>query len=154
LVGAAVLLTRYAGLTLLVTGVIVLLASPARLTTKLMRSALFASVVLAPVAVWTVRNAMVGDGPVGNRQLTWHAVSQAHLLQGLFTVLDWIIPSSIVSRIINPNGGTSWEGIALVTALLIGLGWWARNERRTALPMESASLRGVLVTFSFIYPVC
>jgi len=152
--GALALLTRYAGLALVLSGLAVLAWQSHGWRQRLGRMAVYAGLSLAPLALWVARNALVADSLVGDRQIGWQDVSRAQLMQGLSTVFDWVLPSSLVARLVSPEGVISRPGLALLGLLVVGLVWWARREGRLALPAESAVLRTVLLHFSVIYPLC
>jgi hypothetical protein len=78
--------TRYTGLSLLATGVLVIaLMTRQQLSAKLKHAALFIAISCLPLAGWMMRNAAVSGGVAG-RQIVYHPATLQHVKVGLQTV--------------------------------------------------------------------
>jgi hypothetical protein len=146
LVAAAVLaavatLTRYTGIAVVVTGVIVALAARTRMTHRLRQAAIFGVAGLVPLFAWLVRNSRTGTAT--DRQLGVHIVTPSQLKVGLVSATGWVAPvgSSLAIRCV------------LVAGWLVGLAWLVR--RAWAVPeTEAASAKCTLpVAFVVVVPV-
>jgi hypothetical protein len=88
---ALALLTRYVGVTLVFTGVLVLLFVNGRTFRKRCFDALsFGLIACLPMALWVVRNMHVGDGST-DREYDFHLVRLRQIAAGLSTVSAWLL---------------------------------------------------------------
>lgn len=89
LVGLAVL-TRYAGLALVVTGGLgILLQGNERLAKRLATAASFGLVAITPLALWSIRN-LSATGTATSRSLNFHLIERSQLWQGMATTTSWL----------------------------------------------------------------
>jgi hypothetical protein len=157
LAAAAALLTRYVGLALVLSGTVVLLW---RLDTPMLSrmrfAAIFGGIGLAPLVVWLLRNAAEAPTIAGNRAPGAHAVPIAHFTTGLFTLLDWVMPSNIAVRLVTPEGLVSPVGGAVLGVAALGIAVLLWKARPTLQPKVTLSqeLTLTLATFSSVYVVC
>ncbi len=84
-------LTRYIGVSLIASGMLVLLLGRTPIKTKLLRSFGFAGLSLAPLGLWTVRNALLTN-TINNRAFSIVPLSLKNLLSLIQTILGWFIP--------------------------------------------------------------
>lgn len=88
---ALALLTRYVGVTLVLTGVLVLLFVNGRSLRRRCFDALgFGLIACAPMALWAVRNMRVGSG-MTDREYGFHLVRLRQIAAGLSTVSSWLL---------------------------------------------------------------
>jgi len=149
-VGAACL-TRYVGLTLIVTGGVGLLFRPARkLIGRLWEAALFGGLGGLMVGAWMLRNQLL-TGSTSGRTLVFHPPALAALKRGLFTVLTWVAPRDAVFVI--------WPemliGLGVGALILLGLAWRTRRHWRAWLARLSTRpewpLVLMLIGFALFY---
>jgi 4-amino-4-deoxy-L-arabinose transferase-like glycosyltransferase len=132
-------LTRYAGLSVLATGVIALLVFEARpRVSRLRRAALFATLAgLLPVA-WQLRNLLVA-GKSTNRVLLFHPPSVEQLREAGSTLADWVPYPALSAEL--RSGFLALVGLG---ALLLLVGWARRGgEARGNLAWRLASVAGL-----------
>ncbi len=113
-------LTRYVGLTVILTGwLAILFLNGFPLKKKVEAAALYGSASALPIALWTLRNWIIA-GSTTNRTFAVHFPGKADLSQALNTFTIWILPESLPLQI--------RVGIWLVMLVLIGLVvfQWAR----------------------------
>jgi 4-amino-4-deoxy-L-arabinose transferase-like glycosyltransferase len=133
--GAATLV-RYPGIVIVGTGVLALLATAGRRGERLARPALFAVVAALPVALWLVRNVLVG-ATATNRSLAVHPISLEKWRFGLGTVARWIVPA-LPSRAAQV-ALFAVAGVALIALALVAAARW--GVRRSAPHVTPAPQR-------------
>lgn len=84
-------LTRYIGVALIVSGMLILLWGKKPILPKLLRSLGFGGLSLAPLGLWTVRNALLTN-TINNRSFSIVPLSLKNLLSLIQTILGWFIP--------------------------------------------------------------
>jgi len=85
-------LTRYAGLSLVATGaLVVLLFAKRKPTRKLADAAFFVIIALLPLACWMARNALVAGNAAG-RTIIFHPIPLGRVRMGLNTLSLWLLP--------------------------------------------------------------
>ncbi|MBK8903338.1 MAG: phospholipid carrier-dependent glycosyltransferase [Anaerolineaceae bacterium] len=90
-------LTRYVGVTLIGTTIVLLLLAPSRgIRQKWYEVALFTFVSSMPLALWFIRNAILGDS-IANRVIAYHAVPWKFVLAVLQLWGLWVLPGIRVS---------------------------------------------------------
>jgi hypothetical protein len=89
LLASCAALTRYAGVSLVAAAVVSLIFSRRRLLARLFDAAVFATIGLAPLAAWFVRNALIGGKATGN-PVTLHLLSASHLYSARTTIATWL----------------------------------------------------------------
>lgn len=95
LAAALAALTRYAGGTLILSGVGLVLLSQARdLKTKIWHLAVFAAISAAPLAAWLARNYVLSGTLTGPRAPSSYSLSQ-NLKFAFDTLISWYIPAWI-----------------------------------------------------------
>jgi hypothetical protein len=88
---AMAFLTRYVGVTLVFTGVLVLLFVNGRTFRRRCFDALtFGLIACAPMALWAVRNMRAVDG-MTDREISFHPVRLRQIVAGLSTVSTWLL---------------------------------------------------------------
>ncbi|GIV76497.1 MAG: hypothetical protein KatS3mg050_0891 [Litorilinea sp.] len=139
-IGLAVV-TRYAGLALVATGLVALwwLSEDSRLR-RLTDGVFFALLSGLPLAIWLVRNLLIGGEATG-RKIAFHPLSRAHLIQGLDTVSGWLfLPASAPGWI--KAGGVALLALALAIILLAHL---PGRRFQGAIRLPTDDLAGALV---------
>lgn len=92
-------LARYAGITIVGAGVLILLLSPSSSEhRRRFRATLYAILGAAPVLLWQIRNQQVG-GSLTNRVLAFHPVDLGQIRFGASTIASWIPYPSIPAEI-------------------------------------------------------
>jgi hypothetical protein len=140
------LIARYAGVTLLMTGVFVLLfrRGPAR-GRRLADALVFGGIGSLPMAMWLVKN-MTSTGSATNRSLVFHPVGLEALEEGLSTFSKWLIPDFLDTRI------RIVVFIIILGALVLGA-WKSRLPRAFIARMRELAYARVAFHFLWIYPV-
>ena len=88
---AMALLTRYVGIALVITGILVLLFVNGRTFRGRCFDALsFGLISCAPLALWAIRNMRVGEG-VSDREFVFHPAGLRQVVVGLSTVSSWLL---------------------------------------------------------------
>lgn len=132
-------LTRYIGITLLVSSLIFLLFFSGSWRARLKSTALFLAGALPPLGVWTIRNMIVTGNPV-NRQFRLRLLSLDKVHEGIASFWGWLLPEpyQIINRFINLWGALLVIFLAVylvaVAAVLI---YFMREDS----PREKPSLR-------------
>ena len=121
------MLTRYAGAALLGTGVLAIcLLGTKPLPRKLRDCLIFAAASGAPLAVWLIRNSLVG-GTATNRALCWHPITRDQLADAFKTVSGWIVPRE------SPSLLTGMVAIAIIIVITLTVPMLMTKRRRAAL---------------------
>lgn len=89
-------LTRFIGLSLVVTGILAIFAftnsSPRR---KMLDSLVMLIIGVLPAAVWTLRN-FQWSGLINRRPIGWHPPNSENFIQAVNTMITWFIPDQVV----------------------------------------------------------
>jgi hypothetical protein len=94
---AMALLTRYVGIALVFTGVLVLLFVNGRNFGRRCLDALgFGLIACAPMALWAIRSIRVGEG-VSDREFVFHPAGLRQIVVGLSTVSSWLLLGKVRS---------------------------------------------------------
>ena len=94
--GALACLTRYIGVTLVLTGIIsILIIQHNSLKTKLSHAFTFAFVSVLPVSIWIGRNYILSKTLFGPRSPSLHSLSD-NIRYTFDTILQWYVPSRVV----------------------------------------------------------
>jgi hypothetical protein len=141
------LLTRYAGISVLATGVLLVLAWPGReIGARLRTAALYAAVALPLSAAWSVRNLVQTGTVVGNSEVI-ERLSGAELRQGGSRVASWFLRE--------PLPGPFGLGLLLlvaIAAMAAAAAWNLRrgNERTRSSLHPALAAFGV---FAILHPL-
>jgi hypothetical protein len=82
-------LTRYAGLSLILTGILgIIIYLPGSIHKRVKSAALFSVMSMVPVLLWLVRNYLAA-GTAANREFIFHPVSRAQVWLGVTTIAGW-----------------------------------------------------------------
>ena len=119
LLGAAIAaafacLTRYVGVTIVLTGLIALLIYKPGIASKLRSALVYGAISLIPLGLWYLRN-YFQTGSLANRDLTYHQITKVALGLGYRTVLGWFFPF---------RWAYQWKIIFLVALGLVLLAWF------------------------------
>jgi hypothetical protein len=83
-------LTRYAGVSLVITGCLcILLISPLSIYKRFIATMLFAVVSVLPTGLWFIRNRIV-SGTLANRTLVSHPITANHVDSAILTISRWL----------------------------------------------------------------
>ena len=112
-------LTRYAGASLFLTVVLVVILLKPPKTLK--RFGIILAGALPPILAWLGYGLVTsGSGSLGNRQLLWHPVALPTLFEALKNLLTWIAPNDLLAA-----GLFLGRTLSLVSLLLVpGLAAW------------------------------
>ncbi len=92
---ALTLLTRYVGVALVITGVLVLLFVNGRTFRRRCFDAFsFGLISCAPMALWAVRNMRAGQG-MSDREFVFHPAGRRQIVAGLSTVSSWLFMGKV-----------------------------------------------------------
>jgi len=154
-------LQRYAGLALVAAGTLSLLLLPrARLSIKrrLARAAAFSAMASAPLALWMLRNMIIG-GSAANRHLVFHPIDLPHVRQLVRSILFVFLPNPAIDWL--KNAGTAPKLTLAALSLVVTAGFAAllwRHRRRVAETVdgifsgESAAAATAALVFLAVYP--
>ncbi len=88
-------LTRYIGVSVLITGLFsLLLLYPGSYRTKLKKAILYTTVAFIPNFIWYIRNYRL-TGSLTNRVLSFHPITLEKLKEGLLSISEWIFPETV-----------------------------------------------------------
>lgn len=140
-------LTRYVGLSLIITGfLIILVRYKVPLVQRLKEISLFGVVSLLPVLAFMARNYAL-TGYTTNRQVIWHPLEFERFRKGLGLIMGWFLPTQWLTRF---GIKLSIAGLLLVLVAII---WLDRQRIRQALvrlgtcPSLGALMLVYLVTY-------
>jgi len=119
---ALALLTRYVGIALVATGVIILVTYGAgRRWRGALDAAAFSVAALVPVGAWVLwARGAHGQGSEG--ELVWHPFGAGDIERGVENLLEWVVPDWL----------PWWFGIVIVAGAIALFVWAARSARRDA----------------------
>lgn len=156
LIGAALfigfgLLTRYAGMALVLTAMatIILFAKP--LTRKITDFLVFSVISLFPMLLWLIRNSLVA-GTATSRSIAFHPIGKSHLWQAFYTLSNWIGIPDNASNILRMG---AWAVIIAV----FGYVFWAVNhtiripKNISDFVERTPPIIRIMLTFLVIYAV-
>lgn len=100
---ALAFLTRYIGITLLMTGVAgIILLCRETYYKRIADSIIFLTVSSLPIIIWSIRNLYIA-GSATNREIVFHPISLSHVKSAFFHISIWLFPSNVptVIRVIS-----------------------------------------------------
>ncbi len=142
-------LTRYAGLSLIVTSVIaILLHSKFNLRKKLRPLLILLFFSLAPMAIWMIRNKVLA-GTFTNRRILWHPPS-LEKLKGIFWILwEWISSSEFTHM---AKVGMVFCLFFTIIVVLVGCYKLGKREcLRRYSDLKNNHLLTILIVYALIY---
>ena len=147
------ILVRYAGLALIVTGLLSLLAPVLDKRKRIADLGVFLAIGLAPPFAWFIRNLLL-LGSMTNRTFTYHPPSVDAVRAGSWTMWFWTVPSKIFTRIEDRISLLTFATIVLFLAvfLILVLGW-SRWRREAAVERRSSDPLALLVLLSLHFLV-
>jgi hypothetical protein len=147
--GSAAYLTRYAGVSILVTGVVALLILNGRNWRKKFSDTFLLIVVSCiPILLYYLRNFYL-TGIATNRILLIHPPNRSQLLQGLNTISAWIAPGLLPSYLKIAILG----GLILFIAIVLA-SWLVRRSRHpniNSVDNERVRFISILLLFEVVY---
>lgn len=93
---ALIYLTRYAGLALILTGLLALLVIHTGRRSDRIDLAIFLGITLAPIALLTLVNTLVAGSAV-NRGFTWHPPAIGELRLAVRGIWEWLLPAKFLA---------------------------------------------------------
>jgi len=132
-------LTRYVGITVILTGLLaILFLSRLSLKKKIGAASLFSFVSSLPIAFWYFRNWIL-TGSMTNRVFAVHLPGKVDLYEALNTVTNWIFPETL-SFLVRLGG---WVVVFVFVGLVAFK--WGRPLMKSGRLLEEPSLRLVLL---------
>ncbi|HVQ40533.1 MAG TPA: glycosyltransferase family 39 protein, partial [Pyrinomonadaceae bacterium] len=139
-------LTRYVGITLILTGVLVLLFVQGRSLRQRGIAALsFGLVAGAPMALWTLRNLRLSAG-VSDREFVFHPIGLRQIVSGVSTASTWLLLGKV-----GTNYRIVFFALELGLTIVIAIYLLRRNRPAPADKEISSPLVIILVTFVGCY---
>lgn len=137
-------LTRYVGVTIVLTGVFaIFFLSQAPFKKKVFAAIGYVALSGLPLILWYVRNWMVA-GSTSNRVFAIHWPKKGNFLIGIDTITGWFLPQAIPIQI------RQYILLAGVIILVIILILWARRIRKEGSPIKTCQpFRFVLISLLF-----
>jgi len=123
-------LTRYAGVSLVITSALVLVML--RPPQGLKRAVIMLAGIFLPILAWMVYGmAITGFGSLGNRQFVWHPISFSILFEAFKNLLTWIAPKDLLAFGSIWGRALSLFSLLLIPALIAWVVWavWRRLKR-------------------------
>lgn len=136
-------ITRYAGIALIIAGAASILIMDRReLFLRVKRAIIWSCVSGLFLAGWMLRNVYV-EGSTTNREIDYHPLSPSKTLDGIKTLLQWILPGARSVVVI---------GFVAAVALIV---WLASRHRNPVLQFlrQSSNFVRLLVVYIFVYPL-
>ena len=154
LISCAVL-TRYAGLSILITGLTALLfmEESEPLSSRIKKSALYFLLGFLPFLIWGIRNYSLA-GSMTNRTIKCHIIGAGHLKQLIRTVLFIFLPDSILNHLkiyIYNNKITITLIITVFSLFLIYFIWINLKKQSVEQIISSVRKLPYIVKTAFLY---
>ncbi len=137
-------LTRYAGLALVPTFVIVLLIVHSNWRKRLVSAAIFVAAVLPWMIGWAVRNEILA-GNATNRELVFHAITASNFDTALYNVSTFLMPVEVWRRELFKVPGLFLVIVAAVLAVVLG---WVLVRVRRLIAERQQQGRPEIIAFS------
>jgi hypothetical protein len=133
-VTALAFLTRYAGVALVVTGLIVIGFLDRRIYPGRLRNLfIFAAISCCPMGVWLISCAGLADTTT-ERSIAFHLNQVAHVRRALDSISQWVVPGLQSER------ARQIVSVIAIAALLGLVVRWIRSSRRSSAECPKASL--------------
>jgi hypothetical protein len=129
--GAAVGLTRYAGLPVVAASAIVLLFFGRHALRRRLRDTMvYLVIALGPLALWLIRNFAVA-GTATNRGVSWQPLDAAHMTEASRVLASWLLlPTAWLAPAV--------VGAILVGVVVVGVGVVVADARASRAPADAA----------------
>ena len=128
-------LTRYAGASLFITALLVMIFMRPKQFLK--RTGIMLAGALLPILFWMLYGRFTGaTGTLGNRQLLWHPLSFDTLFEALKNLLTWIAPNDMLAAGSLWGRSLSLISLLLLPALAAWLGWAIWQRSKVAKPKQ------------------
>lgn len=137
-------LTRYVGITVILTSVVsIFLLSQAPFIKKAFAAIGYVALSSIPLLLWYVRNWLVA-GSTSNRIFSIHWPKKGNFLIGIDTITGWVLPQAIPIQI------RQYLLLAGLIVLVIAIILWARRMRKEGSPKSAYQpYRFVLISLLF-----
>jgi flagellar biosynthesis protein FliQ len=139
-------LTRYVGISLVGTALLMLLLRRTSWRRRLVDIGLFLTLSLIPVILWWLRNVSL-TGNFADRRLIWHPITYAHVKALVLHFVEWFVPAEFIGSGIQAVGLLlilTAIGAALVVRMH-GAGRLTYRFRRQGMPFLLALYAGLYV---------
>jgi hypothetical protein len=124
-------LTRYAGASLFITALLVIVFMRPMQSVK--RAVILLSGALLPILTWMLYGQFTGGtGSFGNRQLLWHPLSLDTFFEALKNLLTWIAPNDLLAASSLWGRSLSLISLLLLPSMAVWLGWAVWRRIKTA----------------------
>jgi len=114
-------LTRYAGITVVLTGLLVLFLQNKRLIIKMLDMLVFGFISSLPVSIWIARNYILSSTLIGARTPSQYTLIQ-NVKFTLNTFASWFIPDRVTGGAFGANASTILK-ILVIAVLFVTLVW-------------------------------
>ncbi len=141
-------LARYAGVALLITGVMGLLLWENSWRKRLLDAIIFSSISTTPLFLWVLRNYIVAGTPV-NRNMAIHPITSQQLRDAIDTISTWLLPPSVSFNL-------RWLGLLIVIIMFVSIFVLAPSEAKQnqqRYPDRITRLPPLLGLFILVYGV-
>lgn len=135
-------ITRYAGIALIITGIIGIFIFNRHQVRRVVWSALsWGLLCVLPAIMWMVRNVQT-SGTATNREVIYHPITLSKIKAGIVNVLQWLLP-----------GARSLVVVACVLAVIIIISLYVRRRSTIGtLIHQTPNLVVLMAVFSIVYP--
>ena len=145
-VAALAFLTRYIGLSVIITGVIAILFwQQGSLKRKFSATFLYGAIAVFPNMIWYVRNYIL-TGSFTNRVLVFHPIAKEKAVEAGVSIASWLLPVSV------PLHLRALLMAAIVFATLMGIAiLWRSKGRRVPASSLGWKFLAILFLYALIY---
>ena len=137
--------TRYVGISLVGTAVLILLLQKRSWKHRLIDAGLVLVIAVTPVVLWWIRNATL-TGNFANRRIIWHPVTYTHLKALALRVLQWFVPKELITSGLQALA-LIMIGIVIIAVLLLRM----RRADRLAVHFQRDGILTMLVIYTGLY---
>lgn len=144
--GLAVL-TRYAGLPIILSGFIVMMiVHPEPFKKRLRLGLIYSLSGIAILAIWLQRN-MFSTGSLTDRKMVYHPVSSSHIENAMHTMRQWVLPGDLPAA-----EWKEWTFVAVVILIVVSIVSFSIKKSRLNEIIKSYPIQAFLACFSIAYP--
>jgi hypothetical protein len=146
---AAASLTRYAGVSLIPTGaLVILLLYKGNFRSRLIRAVSFSLIAFLPFVLWFFRNQSLGVEGFANRKIIFHPIRPEVLRVYLFEIASWFMPEEIVvHRVVR---GAFALLVAAFPPALFAIQYWKEARSQNKISVDNSSTVTFLLAFFLI----
>jgi len=141
------LLTRYVGLSLIISILLILLIDREIVQQRLKNALIFGSFAILPTALWTIRGYRLTQ-TLNDREIAFHPLTVKNYVSAIDVIYGWFLPTSFVQGM---------EKVLLIISaiVLIALVWYFRRSYKFIVQDLNAARKILLlhVTYIILYAV-